>query len=95
MRRNRDGIRDEIRGNRDGRRPCAHARAGNTDNERERDGEKNQEHNGKRNIQSIPENKERNIVGRESVDKRILREHGGAVRKQRCDNKVHTESGKE
>ena len=93
MRRNRDGIRDEVRGDRDGGRPCAHARTGDTDDERERDGEDNQEHNGERDIQGVPANQERDTVGRESVDERILREHGGAVREQGCDNKVHTEPG--
>ena len=81
MRRDRSGIRNEIRGNRDGRGSCAYARAGNTDNERKPNGEDNKKHNSAGNIQGIPENQERDTVGRESVDKRILREHSGAVRK--------------
>ena len=81
MRRNRNGIRDEIRGDRDGRRPRAHACAGNTDDEREPDGEDNQEHNGERDIQGIPANQERNTVGRESMDERILRKYSWSVRK--------------
>ena len=81
MRRNRNGIRNEIRGNRNGRRSCAYARTGNTDNERKPNGEDDKEHNGKGNIQGVSENKEGNTVGRKSVDKRILREHGGAIRK--------------
>lgn len=91
MQGNRGKLRNQIRGDRDGGRPCAHARAGNPDDERERDGEDNQEHNGKGNIQGVPANQERNTVGWESVDKRILREHGGAIREQGCDSKVHPE----
>lgn len=50
---NRDGIRNEICGNRNGRRSCAYARAGNTDNERKPNGEDDKEHNGEGNIQGV------------------------------------------
>ena len=81
MRRNRESIRDEIRGDRDGGRPCAYASAGNTNDERKPNGKSNKKHNSEGDLQGISKDKKRSFMGRKSVDEWILCEYCRTVRK--------------
>lgn len=95
MRADRRGIRDEVHRNRNGGRPRAYARTGNTDDERDANGDEDKKHNCERNLQGVSENKTGHTMGRKSMDERILREHGRTVCEQGDDSQIHTESREE
>ena len=92
MQGNRGKLRNQIRGDRDGGRPCAFSRAGSAESCGEPNSDDNQEHHGKANIQKFPEDKAGNSVGRSVMDERVLRKYSGIIRKPGYDNTIYTES---
>lgn len=58
-------------------------------------GDEDKKHNCERNLQGVPENQTGHTMGRESMDERILREHGRTVCEQGDDSQIHTEPREE
>ena len=88
-------LRNKICRNRNGRRPCAFFSVERTEIGSNKDCNNNKKHNGKGDIFELPEDKEGNPLGRSIMDERILCEYSRAICKQRNDNKIHQNQGRE